>query len=149
VYRNEVIDILRLPPKKKGCANNPSRLKNKSLNTFNMSTKLISSETLNKLSKRAFNTEETLMLLMTPLEVFWSWGVALMFGYNDKALALHVSGYKFKGWVVVVLNWDDTYEYYLLNPDESIKLHAIDIYFNELQYRIDCDVETLEDPSLN
>ena len=138
-----------MPPKKNGRANVRSRLRNKSLNILNMNVKVISSETLDKLARREFNPEETLMLLMTPLEVFWSWGVALMFGYNNKALALHVSGYKFKGWIVVILNWDDTYEYYLLNPDESIKLHAIDVYFNELQYRLDCDIETLDNPSLN
>ena len=102
---------------------------------------------MNKLAKRDFNTDETVTLLMTPLDVFWSWGVGLMFGFNGKALALHVSGYLFKGWVVVVLNWDDTYSYYLLNPDESIKKEAHDVYFNELQYRIDADVETDENAS--
>ena len=103
-------------------------------------TKIVSSETLNKLAKRDFNTEETLLLIMTPLSVFFNWNVGLIFGYNNKALALHVSGSKFTGWVMIILHWDDTYEYILLNSDESIRLHAIDIYFNELQYRLDCDI---------
>jgi hypothetical protein len=102
-------------------------------------TNIISSETLDKLARRDFNTEETLMLLMTPIDVFYKWNVGIMFGYNHKALAFHVNA-RFTGYVVVVLNWDDTYEYYLLNPDESVKLHAIDVYFNELQDRIDADI---------
>ena len=106
-------------------------------------TNIVSSETLDKLARRDFNTEETLMLLMTPMDVFWSWHVSIMFGYNNKAFGMYVNA-KFKGYVVVVLHWDDTYEYYLLNPDESVKLHAIDVYFNELQDRIDADINDPE-----
>ena len=103
-------------------------------------TNIVSSETLNKLAKRDFNTEETLLLLMVPLSIFFNWNVGLIFGYNSKALCLHVSGNKFSGWCVVIMHQDRTFEYILLNPDESTKLHAIDVYPNELQYRIDCDI---------
>lgn len=40
---------------------------------------------------------------------------------------------------------DDTYSYYLLGANKSIIKEAHDVYFDELQNRIDRDVEYIED----
>ena len=105
----------------------------------------ISFEICQKLSKREFNVAETLTVLSNSINVFWSWGVSKIFNFNSTALLLYVQGHHHKGWVVVTLNWDDTYSYYLLNPDESIKKEKHDVYFTELQDSIDLDVEFIDE----
>ena len=57
------------------------------------------------------------------------------------ALALWVNGHHHTGWVVIVLAWNDTYTYYLVNKDFSIKKKVQEVYFDELQYKIDKDIE--------
>jgi len=104
----------------------------------------ISFETVNKLAQREFNTEETLIVLNNPREVFWSWGVSKVFNFHSKALLLYVQGHHHKGWVVIALAWNDTYSYYLLNHDETIKSEKHEVYFDQLQDLIDKDVEYID-----
>lgn len=105
----------------------------------------ISFEILAKLTQREFNVEDTLLVLNNPFQVFWSWGVSKVFNFQSKALLLFVQGHHHKGWVVITLAWNDTYSYYLLNKDESIKLERHEVYFDVLQDMIDKDVEFIDD----
>jgi hypothetical protein len=105
----------------------------------------ISFETLAKLVQREFNTEETLYVLNNPQKVFWSWGVSKIFNFDSKALLLYVQGHHHKGWVVIILAWNDTYSYYLLNYDESIKLEVHNVYFDCLQEALDKHIEFIDE----
>ena len=104
----------------------------------------ISFELLTRLSQREFNTEETLFVISNPVDIFWSWGVSRVFNFQSKALLIYVQGHHHKGWVVIILACDDTYSFYLINYDETIKTERHNIYFDELQEMIDIDVEFIE-----
>ena len=97
------------------------------------------------LVQREFDPQETHQLLKHNRTVYWSWGVEKVVNYYDKALILIVNGHHHKGLLLIRLSWDDTYSYFLLNDDNSIKKEVHNIYFDELQNRIDKDIEYIED----
>jgi hypothetical protein len=104
------------------------------------------SETFKGLFEREFNTNETIELLQRfNLNVYFSWGVDTILHIPDKGLLLNVNAHHHQGLVLVTLGWNDTYTYYLINPDFSVKKKATDVYFDELQYRIDQDIEYIDD----
>lgn len=101
-------------------------------------------ENIEELIQREFNVDETLQLLQLNPNVFWSWGVEKVLRVKDKGLFLLVNGHHHKGWVFIVLAWNDTYSYYLLEGKTIIK-EAHDVYFDELQHRLDKDIEYIEE----
>lgn len=110
-------------------------------------TKLIKSfETIETLMQREFDPQETVRQLRLPnIQVYWSWGVEKLVNYKNQGLLVLVNGNHHKGWLFIRLSWNDTYSYYLLNPDGTVKLERNEVYCDELQYRIDLDVEYIED----
>lgn len=108
-------------------------------------TKLEILDKIQRLFEREFNVSETLDLIQrTNIQVYWSWGVDNILQFEDKGLLIRTNGFHHTGYVLIVLAWNDTYSYYLLNDDWSIKKQAKEVYFDELQYRIDKDVERLD-----
>lgn len=102
-------------------------------------------ENIEELVQREFNVDETVQLLKLNPNVFWSWGVEKTLNFKKKGLMLLVNGHHHKGWVLIVLAWNDTYSYYLIEDGKSIKKEAHDVYFDELQNRLDKDIEYIED----
>ena len=107
-------------------------------------TNIIKNEKYESLSQREFDVSETVLVLRTPIQVFWSWGVEKLVNYYDKGLIMLVNGRHHKGVVYIRLSWDDTYSYFLLNPDLSVKKESHNVYFDELQERLDKDVEYID-----
>ena len=103
-------------------------------------------EFLDTVIEREFIVSETEELLQrTNRTVWFTWGVTNITYYASKALALWVTAHHHQGWVVVTLAWDDTYKYYLVNQDFTIKKKVSNVYFDDLQRSIDMDIEYIED----
>ncbi|MEW5675538.1 hypothetical protein ABGT15_04435 [Flavobacterium enshiense] len=103
-------------------------------------------ENIESLLKRDFDINETVNQLKFPnINVFFSWGVERLINYQNKGLLMLVNGHHHKGWVLITLAWNDTYSYYLLEGNKTIKVERHEVYCDELQYRIDQDVEYIED----
>ena len=101
---------------------------------------------MNQVKQRRFDTKETLTLLSKyNAQVFWSWGVSKIEHLADEGLAIWVNGHHHIGWVVIVLGWDDTYTYYLVDQQYAPVKRYDGVYFDELQSRIDKDVEYIND----
>lgn len=108
-------------------------------------TNIVKNEKYEKLVQRDFNPAETLKVLKSPnQQIYWSWGVERVVNYNNQGLILLVNGHHHRGVVFIRLSWDDTYSYFLLNTDLSIKKEVHNIYFDELQQRVDKDVEYID-----
>lgn len=97
------------------------------------------------LVQREFNPKETLQVLQHNKQIYWSWGVEKLVNYYDKGLILIVNGHHHKGLLFIRLSWDDTYSYFLLNDDNSIKKEVHNVYFDELQNRVDKDIEYINE----
>ncbi|PZR01881.1 MAG: hypothetical protein DI539_28140 [Flavobacterium psychrophilum] len=108
-------------------------------------TKIVKNPKYEELVQREFDPVETLKLLQhTNQQIFWSWGVEKAVNYNNLGLILLVNGRHHSGVVFVRLSYDDTYSYFLLNPDLSVKREVHNVYFDELQERIDKDIEYIK-----
>ncbi|PZR20892.1 MAG: hypothetical protein DI539_09475 [Flavobacterium psychrophilum] len=108
-------------------------------------TNIVKNQKYEELVQREFDPAETLKLLKhTNQQIYWSWGVEKVVNYNDLGLILLVNGHHHTGVVFIRLSWDDTYSYFLLNPDLSMKKEVHQVYFDELQERIDKDIEYID-----
>jgi hypothetical protein len=108
-------------------------------------TKIVKNAEYEKLVQREFDPAETLQVLKTPLQIYWTWGTEKVVNYNNQGLILLVNGHHHQGVVFIRLSWDDTYSYFLLNPDLSVKLERHQVYFDELQEKLDRDIEYITD----
>jgi hypothetical protein len=95
------------------------------------------------LSRREFDLLETLVVLRTPIDVYWSWGVEKLVNYYNKGLILLVNGFDHQGVVFIALAFNDTYSYYIIDG-KTIKKEVHDVYFDQLQELIDKDIEYIE-----
>ena len=101
---------------------------------------------LQQVKQRKFDTYETLLLLMRTNQSRWfSWGVTKIFHLKDNGIAFWVNGNHHVGYVAVVLGWNDTYTYYLVSQTGNPLKRVDEVYFDELQERIDKDVEFVDD----
>jgi hypothetical protein len=97
------------------------------------------------LLKRDFNVGETMSVLKHNPSIYWSWGVSKLHNFNDKGLLFKVSGHHHKGWVLITLDWSDTFEVHLINADSSIKKTFDMVYIDSLIDTIDTAVEKIAD----
>jgi RecB family endonuclease NucS len=107
-------------------------------------TKIIKNDLYESLAQREFNPAETLQVIQHNRSIYWSWGVEKKVNYNDKALLLIVNGHHHKGLLVITLAFNDTYSFHLINDDGTIKESIHEVYFDELQERIDKKIEYIE-----
>ena len=98
-------------------------------------------EVYERLAQREFDLNETLQVLKSPIDIYWSWGVERLVNYYDKGLIMVVNGHHHQGVVYIVLAWNDTYSYYLLNLNLTVKKEQHDVYFDQLQNLLDKDIE--------
>ncbi|WNM18629.1 hypothetical protein [Flavobacterium capsici] len=106
-------------------------------------TKIIKNPLYESLVQREFNPAETLQVIQHNKPVYWSWGVEKLVNYYDKGLILIVNGHHHKGVLLITLAWNDTYSFHLIK-DGKLKETVTDVYFDELQERIDKKIEYIE-----
>lgn len=97
------------------------------------------------LLKREFNVSELLTNIRSVGPIVWSWGMCEMGNMNDKGLMFKVNGHHHKGWVLVTLDWDDTFEVHLINTNSTIKKTFNMVYVDMLIDTIDTAVEKIAD----
>jgi hypothetical protein len=81
---------------------------------------------------------------MTQRGIVWSWGARGWTNIQNKALAFRVSGLKFKGYVVITLNFLDLYDVDFMNIRGEVKCSKKDVYCDVLVQVIDNVVEKTE-----
>tara|TARA_R110000772_G_scaffold194749_2_gene305490 strand:+ start:4814 stop:5149 length:336 start_codon:yes stop_codon:yes gene_type:complete len=97
----------------------------------------------NEKAERTFDPEITLQQLTTNALNVGCWGAHDFVGYRDSVLYFKVNGALHKGFVVIILNYMDTYDIYLLNKDaELVGKGTKDIYADMLNEVVDNLVET-------
>jgi hypothetical protein len=96
-------------------------------------------------TQREFDPNETLQWLITNPSIFWSWGVEKKINLYNKALLLKVNGHHFKGWVTIILAWDDTYSLYYINTNGTIKEEQHNVYNDMMRDVIDDRIERIAD----
>jgi hypothetical protein len=101
---------------------------------------------LNELSNssRTQDGNGTMKVLRHNAPVFFSWGGHGFTMINNKVLKFSVNGHHHKGHVYVVVNGSDLYDVYLTTSHKNIVKEMKDIYFDELQDRIDCAIERVD-----
>ena len=97
------------------------------------------------LIQREFNPAETLQVIQHNKQIYWSWGVEKLVNYYDKGLILIVNGHHHKGVLLITLAWNDTYSFHLINDNGTVKESIHDVYFDELQERIDKKIEYINE----
>ena len=125
-------------------------------------------EQTSKSNKMDFNVNETLSLLHygKNLNIVMSWGVSYFVAINEKkclkfstpfripqlhekdayqkGLALKVSAYRHKGYVLITLNGSDYYDVDLISTRGNIKKQFTDLCFDELVETIDKEIEYVD-----
>jgi len=93
---------------------------------------------------RTQNCNETLQVVSHDKVVFYSWGAHAFTNFANKVLRFKVNGHHHKGHVYIVVNGSDLYDVYLTTTRGNIVKEMKDIYFDELQTRIDNAIERIE-----
>jgi hypothetical protein len=97
---------------------------------------------INSLLKREFSPAETLKQITHFGGFrFLSWGTSQKTNFKDKALILKVNGHHFKGYVVITLDWSDTYDVNLITTHGNITKTFNMVYFDDLFDVIDKAIE--------
>lgn len=101
-------------------------------------------EKFKKLLQREFNYEETLKVLKSPIQIYWTWGVERIIPVDETGLILKVNGHHHKDFVLITLGWNDTYTVSLLDGDFNVRKSITDIYWDVLQFTIDREIEYID-----
>jgi hypothetical protein len=110
-----------------------------------MKQKLMLRESVMKLVLEEFNTDETLSVLRSNLQTFWSWGVEKIFNVEGRGLMMKVNGHHHKGWVLITLGWDDWYRVHILTQFGEVLDSYNGVGFDELIGVIDDRIERIEE----
>lgn len=100
-------------------------------------------ETCKTLVKRDFDQKETIKVITYNKTIYWSWGVSKLYNFEGKGLLLKVNGNHHKGYVLITLAWDDTYEVHIISTHGNVKSSHTDIYFDVLAETIDNLIERI------
>ena len=124
----------------------------------------VSKSTMDKLTKlfaiidekgvREFSAGTTLQQIRAGVDnmgVMLSWGIETVFSHPQgeqlcKGMGFHVNGHHHKGWVVITLNFMDTYDvHYVSESGDEIVETQTDLYFDQIGEVIDRRIEWIED----
>mgnify|MGYP006273142027 FL=1 len=94
--------------------------------------------------KLEFNPTETIQILMADRYKYFSWGVSSKYNIDNKGILLKVSGHHHKAYVLITLDWNDTYTVTLINNDGSVKTELAMVYFDMLADVIDGEIEYID-----
>ena len=100
-------------------------------------------EKCKELIKREFRVGDTLILLQSNGFKFWSWGSSNFTNFENKGLLFKVNGYHHKGYVLITLDWTDTYDVYILSTHGNVIDTYNMVYFDMLFDIIDNRVERI------
>lgn len=103
------------------------------------------SDKMTELLQREFDLNETLMVLKSPINIYWTWGVEKIYNVKNQGLILKVNGHHWKNFVLVTLAWNDTYIVSLLDEELNPTKTITEIYFDMLQNTIDREIEFIEE----
>ena len=101
-------------------------------------------EKIKEFLQREFDSDETLMVLKSPLNIYWTWGVSKLQKVDERGLILKVNGHHWKDYVLITLGWNDTYTVTLLDGDYNPTKSITDVYFDVLQTVIDKEIEYID-----
>jgi len=99
---------------------------------------------IEELLKMEFNVNETLLLLKSSGSVYWSWGVNKLTNVFGKGLMFKVNGHHHKGYVLITLDWTDTYNVHLMSTHGNVVKSFDMVYFDDLVEIIDNNVERIK-----
>lgn len=74
---------------------------------------------------------------------FWSWGVSKRVNVFNKGLLLYVNARRFKGYILIALDWSDTYDVHLITPRGKVVKSFEGVYFDVLNQTIDDEIENI------
>lgn len=97
---------------------------------------------IKSLIARDWDPNETMKWLTADRMMYWSWGVAKVVNFENKALVLQVSGMKHTGFVVITLNWNDTFQVNIMDKKGVILDTFKEVYVDVLAVTIDERIET-------
>jgi len=100
-------------------------------------------QTLTPLFKDSFDQSETMLWLSNDKNMFWSWGVSKKIAIADKALLLKVNAHKHKGYVLITLGYDDTFEVSFVKTNGKVVSTHPGIYCDDIQEFIDEKIERI------
>ena len=92
--------------------------------------------------QREFNSQETLQVLKSPIQIYWCWGCSKVYTVDETGVILKVNGHLWKHYVLISLGWDDTYIVTLLDKEFNPTKSVNSIYFDVLQDTVDKLIET-------
>lgn len=95
--------------------------------------------------EREFNVTETVKLLRSSGSIFFSWGVKSFTNLANKGLLFKVNGNHHKGYVLITLGWNDTYNVYIMSTHGNINDEYKEVYCDVLVDVIDNRIEYIED----
>ncbi len=98
-------------------------------------------DVVESLYRNEFSIPETMQALSHNASIYFSWGVSAKYNFNNKALVLKVNGRHHKGYVVVTLDFNDTYTVNIINNRGKILNQYENVYCDELQEIIDERIE--------
>jgi hypothetical protein len=102
-------------------------------------------ELIYSLMKRNFDPQQTMEVLTHNRNTYWSWGVSSACNMDNKALVLKVNGHHHKGYVVITLDWMDTYIVNIISTHGTLKDTYENVYVDELVTRIDDRIEKIDE----
>lgn len=73
--------------------------------------------------------------------IICSWGYTKPTCIAGQLLRFEVSGYLHNGYVYIALDWNDTFEIYLVSYSNEVKRHLQTVYFDELIEKQDSVIE--------
>jgi hypothetical protein len=100
---------------------------------------------INEIAVKSRNQDcgQTLKVIQHDRVKFWSWGANAFKNYKNRVLRFTVSGHIHKGHVYIAVNGSDLYDVYLTTSHGNIKKTLNDIYFEDLQDRLDVEIERI------
>ena len=101
-------------------------------------------EILNTLCEREFDPKETLQVLTHNQLIYGSWGVSKLTNVDNKGLLMKVKGHHHKGYVLIVLGWEDLYKVHFISTHGNIKDSKEGIFFDMLVEVIDNRIEKIK-----
>ena len=108
-----------------------------------MTDKLI--KKVDSLLECEFSLKETLQVLTMNQPIYWSWGVSFKCNFKNKGLLLKVNGHHHKGYVLITLNYTDTYSVHLITTHGNLVKTYNMIYVDMLVETIDNKIERIKD----
>ncbi len=95
--------------------------------------------------KREFDVKEILVFLQRYNFRFWSWGSKNFSNVDDKGLLFKVNGHHHKGYVLITLDWMDTFDVHIINTRGRVLDTFEGVYIDQLFETIDNRVERIKE----